>query len=76
MSVAEDKEKGNLDVTINYIELGQAINNAIYMLQKTKSLCDIAAIKRGMIIEERKNKDRRNGDGRPGQIQDRTFHSL
>ena len=44
MSKAEDAEGGVLNVEVNFIKMEQAINNAIYMLEKFKDQLDIAAI--------------------------------
>ncbi|MCK5602440.1 hypothetical protein KAR91_11235 [Candidatus Pacearchaeota archaeon] len=44
MSKAEDAERGVLNVDVNFIKMEQAINNAIYMLEKFKDQLDIAAI--------------------------------
>jgi len=59
LSDTEDNEKGNLDVTINYLKLAQDVENALCFLNRLKNQLDIAAIKKGAISRERRNGERR-----------------
>jgi len=59
MTEGEEKEKGNLTVTLNYIKIGQAIKAAIHFLNKILDILEIAAINKGAMERERRNGDRR-----------------
>jgi len=59
MTKDEDKEKGNLTVTLNYIKIGQAIKATIHFLNKILDILEIAAINKGAMERERRNGDRR-----------------
>lgn len=62
MSESENEKKGNLDITVNYVQIGQDVNNAIYFLQKFKDRLDTYAIERGLISRNRRKGDRRNNN--------------
>lgn len=55
MTVEEDKERGNLTVTINYIEIGQAIKTLRYVLDKLEAKLNVAAANRDLEIIEKKD---------------------
>ena len=59
MSQAEDKQRGNLDVTLNYIKVGQDIRMAMFYLNRVKDQLDIAAIEKGSAERERRRGERR-----------------
>lgn len=46
MTKAEDKEKGNLTITVNYIKFAQIIDAAIHFLQKVRADLEVAAVKK------------------------------
>jgi len=54
MTAEEEKERGNLTVTLNYIKLGQALKAAIHFLRKILDILEIAAIKKGAMERERR----------------------
>lgn len=75
MSKEEDKERGNLTVTLPYINFAQQINSAIYHLEALlhflkciRDKLDIAAIEKGMKERERRKRgDRRKINRRQTQ---------
>lgn len=73
MTKAENEKKGNLTVTLNYIDYAQFLKSTIYhfecavhFLKKQQDLLEIAAIKKGIIDRERRknSEDRRKGNDR------------
>jgi formylmethanofuran dehydrogenase subunit A len=53
----EPLKKGELDVRINYIKLGQAIKTAIYTLQKLEIILEQAGLEAGLKELERMERD-------------------
>jgi len=62
MTKEEDKEEGNLTVTLNYLHLAQDIKSAMHFLKQIQDKLEIAAIEKGMVARERRNGERRNGE--------------
>jgi formylmethanofuran dehydrogenase subunit A len=56
----EPLKKGELDVRINYIKLGQAIKTAIYTLQKVEIILEQAGLEAGLKELERMERDEKS----------------
>jgi formylmethanofuran dehydrogenase subunit A len=56
----EPLKKGELDVRINYIKLGQAIKTAIYTLQKLEIILEQAGLEAGLKELERMERDEKS----------------
>jgi len=59
MTSAEEENRGILTIDVDYLEMAQVIENAMYMLQRVKDKLDIAAIEKGMKTRNRRHGDRR-----------------
>jgi hypothetical protein len=57
MTKAEEDNPGVLTVDVDYVKMGQAINNAIYMLKKFKDKLDMAAVEKGLQVDIGKSKE-------------------